>query len=85
MPWSTMRVAQLLSCWLGMAVPASEGAETLVEGASGGSPEGSINELVTVWESVRLGPFQTEIIERQVKPILGDTSYMMITLLRVEG
>ena len=49
MPWSTMRVARLLSCQLGMAVPASEGAETPVEGASGGSPEGSIDELVMVW------------------------------------
>ena len=51
-----------------MAVLALEGAETPVEGASGGSPEGSINELVTVRESVHLRPFQTEIIEGQVKP-----------------
>ena len=85
MPWSTMRVARLLSCWLGMTVPTSEGAETPVEGASGGSPEGSIDELVTVRESVRLGPFQTKIIEGQVKPLLGYTSYVMITPLRVEG
>ena len=79
MPWSTMRVARLLSCQLGMAIPTSEGMETPVEGASGGSPEGSINELVTVRESVHLGPFQTEIIEGRVKPLLGDTSYVMIT------
>ena len=52
MPWSTTRVAQLLSCQLGMAVPTSEGAQTPDEGASGGSPEGSIDELVTVQESV---------------------------------
>ena len=48
MLWSTARVVRLLSCWLGMAVPASEGAETLVEGASGGFPEGNIDEPVTV-------------------------------------
>ena len=84
MSWSTMRVARLLSCWLGMAIPTSEGAETPVEGASGGSPEGSIDKLVTVQESVHLGPFQTKIIEGWVKPLLGYTSYMMITLLRVE-
>ena len=84
-PWSTTRVARLLSCQLAMAVPASEGAETPIEGASGGSPEGSIDELVTVRESVRLEPFQTEIIEGWVKPLLRYTSYMMITLLRVEG
>ena len=79
MPWSTMRVAQLLSCWLGAVVPTSEGVETLVEGASGGSPEGNVDELVTVWDSVHLGLFQTKIIEGWVKPLLGDTSYVMIT------
>ena len=84
MLWSTTRVARLLSCWLRTTVPASEGAETPVEGASGGSLEGSIDELVTVWKSVRLGPFETEIIEGRVKPLLGHTSYMMITPLRAE-
>ena len=85
MQWSTTRVARLLSCWMGMAIPTSEGTETPVEGASGGSPEGSIDELVTVWESACLGLFQTEIIEGWVKPLLGYTSYVMITPLRVEG
>ena len=47
--WSTMRVVRLLSCQLGMAISASEGAETPDEGASGGSLEGSIDELVMVW------------------------------------
>ena len=68
-----------------MAVHASEGTEAPVEGASGGSPEGSINKLVTVWEIICLGPFQTEIIEGRVKPLLGYTSYVMITPLRAEG
>ena len=68
-----------------MAVPTSEGAETPEEGSSGGSPEGSIDELVTVQESVCLGPFQTKIIEGRVKPLLGSTSYVMITPLKAEG
>ena len=68
-----------------MAIPTFEGEETPVQGASGGSPEGSIDELVTVRESVHLGPFQTEIIEGWVKPLLSYTSYVMITPLRVEG
>ena len=84
-PWSTTRVARLLSCQLGMAVPTPEGAETPDEGASGGSPEVSIDELVMVQESVCLGPFQPKIIEGWVKPLLGCTSYVMITLLRAEG
>ena len=83
--WSTTRVAQLLSCQSGMTFPTSVGVETLVEGASGGPPEGSIYELVMVWESIHLGPFQTKIIEGCVKPLLRGTSYMMITSLRVEG
>ena len=85
MLWSTRRVAGPLSCQLGTAVPTSKGAETPEEGASGGSPEGSIDELVMVQESVHLGPFQTEIIEGWVKPLLGSTSYVMITPLKVEG
>ena len=85
MLWSTMRVAQLLSCRLGTAIPTSEGGETSVEGASGESLEGSINKLVMVRESVHLGLFQTEIIEGWVKPILRSTSYVMITPLKAEG
>ena len=68
-----------------MAVLASVEVETPVEGASGGPPEGSIDELVMVWESIHLGSFKMEIIEGWVKPLLRDTSYVMITLLRVEG
>ena len=68
-----------------MAIHASEGGETPDEGASGGSPEVNIDELVTVWESVCLGQFQTEIIEGWVKPLLGSISYVMITPLKVEG
>ena len=85
MPWATARLVHLLSCWWGAAVPAAVGAETQVEGASRGSPERSVDELVMVWESVCLGPFQMEIIEGWVKPLLRDTSYVMITLLRAEG
>ena len=56
-PWSTTRVAQLLSCQLGMAILTSEGAETPEEGASGGSLERNINELVMLQQSVHLGLF----------------------------
>ena len=68
-----------------MAIHACEGEEALVEGASGGSSEESVDELVMVWESVCLRPFQTEIIEGRVKPLLGYTSHVMIVPLRVEG
>ena len=84
MPWSTMRLARLLSCQLGTVVPSPEGAETGGR-CFGESLEVNIDELVTVRESVPLGPFQTEIIEGQVKPLLGSTLYVMITPLKVEG
>ena len=34
-------------------------------------------------ESVCLGPFQTKIIDGWVKPLLGDTAHIMVTLLKV--
>ena len=85
MPWLTVRLVRLLSCWLGMVVPSPEVVETPEEGTCGGSPEVNVDELVTMQESVRLGLFQTEIIERRVNPLLGSTSYVMITPLKVEG
>ena len=85
MRWSTARLVRLLSCQLGTVVPCPEGAETQEEGAYGGSPELNIDELVMVWESIHLGLFQTEIIDRQVKPLLRSTLYVKITPLKVEG
>ena len=85
MLWATVRMVQLLSCWRSIAVPTSEGAETQVEGVSGGPLAGDVDELVMVRESVHLGLFQTEIIEGRVKPLLGDTSHVMVTPLRAEG
>ena len=41
MPWSTTRVAWLLSCWWGTAIPTPEGAETPIEGARGGPQRGT--------------------------------------------
>ena len=48
MPWVTARMVRLLSCQRSTAVPTSGGAETWVGGASGGPPDGDINELVMV-------------------------------------
>ena len=85
MPWATARMVQLLSCWKSTAVLTSGSVEAQFEGASRGPQEVEVDELVTVRESLRLGPFQTEIIVGQVKPLLGDTAHIMIALLRAEG
>ena len=83
MPWATARMAQLLSCQKSTAVLAPGSVETQSEGASGGPKEVDVDELVTVRESVHLGPFQTKIIEGRIKPLLGDTAHVMVTPLKV--
>ena len=82
MPWATVRMAQLLSCQKSTAVLILGSVETLSEGARGGPQEVDVDELVTVRESVHLGPFQTEIIEGWVRPLLGDMAHIMITPLK---
>ena len=84
MPWAMMLMAQLLSCQKSMVVftPGNVG-EAQSEGASGGPQEVDLDELVTVRESICLGPFQTKIIEGRVKPLLGDTAHVMIMPLKV--
>ena len=82
-PWATVRMVQLLSCQKSTAVLVPRSVETQTEGASGGPQEVDMDELVMVRESVHLGPFHTKIIEGQVKPLLGDTAYMMVTPLKV--
>ena len=42
-----------------------------------------MDELVTVRESIHLGPFQTKIIEGWVKTLLGDMAHVMIMPLKV--
>ena len=71
-PWAMVWLAQLLSCWKSTVVftPGNEG-EAQSEGASRGSQEVDVDELVTVRESICLGPFQTEITEGRVKRFLG--------------
>ena len=73
-PWAMAWMAQLLSCW--------NVGEAQSEGACGGPQEVDMDELVTVRESIHMGPFQTKIIEGQVKPLLGDMAQVMITPLK---
>ena len=42
-----------------------------------------VDELVTVRESMHLGPFQTKIIEGRFKPLFKDKAHVMITPLKV--
>ena len=82
-PWATVRMVQLLSCQKSTSVLTLGSVETQSEGASGGPQEVDVDELVMVRENVHLGLFETEIIERRVKPLLGDMAHVMVTLLKV--
>ena len=62
-----------------------EWMESQPEGATRGHQEVEVDELVTVGESIHLGPFQTEIIKGHVKPLFRDMAHIMITLLKAEG
>ena len=55
------------------------------EGATRGHQEIEVDELVTVGESIHLGPFQMEIIKGWVKPLLRDMAHVMITPVKAEG
>ena len=82
-PWAMARMAQLLSCQKSTAVfNLGNVGKAQSEGASEGSQEVDMDELITVRESIHLGPFQTKIIEGRVKPFLGDTTHVMITPLK---
>ena len=83
-PWATARMAQLLSCQKSMVVfTLGDVGEAQSESTSRGPQEVDVDELVTVRESIRLGPFQTKIIEGQVRPLFGDMVHVMITPLKV--
>ena len=41
-----------------------------------------VDESVYINESVRLGPFQTQILEYRVKPLIGESAHIMVTPLR---
>ena len=72
------------SCWKSTVVfTLGSVGEAQSEGACGGPKEVDVDELVTVRESICLGPFQTKIIEGRIKPLLGDMAHVMIAPLKV--
>ena len=82
--WATTQMSHLLSRHqttnLGEgAVGGAEEAQTL----SAESTDKGIDEPILVKEHVKLGPFQTQILECKVKPLLGETTLMMVYPIRV--
>ena len=61
------------------AVGGMEEAQT----PSAESTDKGIDEPILVKEHVKLGPFQTQILECKVKPLLRETALMMVCPIRV--
>ena len=83
-PWAMILASCLLSKHgttdLGEgAVRGVEEAQTL----SAESTDKGIDESILVKEHVRLGPFQTQILECNVKPLLEETALMMVCPIKV--
>ena len=84
-PWAMVRASRLLSQQgtvaedLGMAGdgPTEQGAMVLKLPASR-----DLDEPDYTKENVRVGPFQTQILECRVKPLLGESAHIMVTPLR---
>ena len=81
--WTTTRTLHLLSrhgtADLGEGAVGVEEAQT----PSAESTDKGIDEPILVKEHVKLGPFQTQILECKVKPLLGETMLMIVCPVRV--
>ena len=84
-PLAIARTSSLLSRH-GMAVLSTDGMDgALAEGGamvSEDSADQEINEPVLMRESMKLGPFQIEILEGKTKPLLGESAHMMVMPLK---
>ena len=87
-PWAMVRASHLLS-WQGTVVedpgvaddgPTEQGATALEPCTSQ-----DLDEPVFMKENVRLGPFQTQILECRVKLLIGESAHVMVTPLRPGG
>ena len=84
--WAMTQVPRLLYQHDTAALKAGDEASTPAEEeatVSVASPDQEIDEPVFMKESLRLGPFQTQIIECKTKPLLEESVHMMIMPLRV--
>ena len=83
--WAMIWASHLL-CQCGTVAPevVDTGSTPTDEGAtmSVASLDHEIDEPVSMKESLKLGPFQTQIIECKTKTLLGESAHMMIMPLR---
>ena len=84
-PWVMVRASCLLS-WQGTVAedPGTAGDGAMEEGAAAPVPAvgQDLDEPVFTRESVRLGPFQMQILECKVKLPIGESAHVMVMPLR---
>ena len=84
-PWAVVRASRLLSQWGTVAEdPGTAGDGPMEQGTTAVKPCASRDLDVPVFmkENVRLGLFQTQILECRVKPLIGKSAHIMVTSLR---
>ena len=85
MPWVVVRESSLLSRWSTVAEDQGVAGDGPVEHGATTSqlPAGQdVDEPVYIKENVRLGPFQTQIVECRVKPLIQESAQVMVMPLR---
>ena len=85
MPWAVVRVSSLLSQQDNVVEDQGAAGDGPVEHGAATSqlPAGQdVDEPVYTKENVRLEPFQTQIVECRVKPLIRESAQVMVTPLR---
>ena len=84
-PWAMAWASHLLCQHCTVALESGDASSTPTdEGAttSWASKDQEIDEPILMKESVKLGPFQTQIIKCKTKPLLGESAHVMVMPLK---
>ena len=84
-PWAMVRATHLLSRWGTVAEDpgiAGDGPTEQEDVVLKLPASQDLDEPVFIKENVRVGPFQTQILECRVKPLIGESAHVMVTPLR---
>ena len=83
-PWAMAQVSHLVSkCGIADLGEEAVGGAEEAQAPSAESTDKGIDEPNLVKEHVRLGPFQTQILECKVKPLIRETALMMVCPTKV--
>ena len=83
-PWAMVRASCLLSQWGTVGTNpgiAGDGPAKEVAAAAEPPTDQDLDEPVSMRKNVRLGPFQTQILECRVKPLIEESTPVMVTPL----